>query len=337
MKILHTGDWHISIMATRLGRVRPNNEVHKNRVKILNHIVQTALDEEVDYVVVPGDIFDKATPYPMDYWELIQILDPLYVYEIPVILLCGNHDENTTKGSGLHPLQGRGYFVGLELEAQPIDDTHFIIAPWGSRLEDIAELSTKDSIILLHAGIKTEQFKWVELEGEDTNFHLNDLLALDYKAIMLNHFHSQAQLAPNIWYSGSPDNVHGFSEEKDIKGFLIWEINGKDVKVTQHSTKGLYPEYKTFTPKEFLAYPEKGIEAYVRVKGEVSEQERLDIIKKMKEFECLDYIYDLSSKTKNKVIAKIEGKSDTDILTNYLKSKNVKNIDELVKLDKELT
>lgn len=339
MLLLHLSDLHININSARMGKPTTAAQTRENRLKIIKYVIQQGIDKGVDVYCIPGDVFDKSQPYPQDYADLIEILDMIPSNKT-VFMLPGNHDEWTTKGVGLQALKARRTNVIIALELESNDDYKYtyILAPWGSKLEDIRNIvngAKYACILLFHAGVKDENHHWVELEGEEGNYHLNDLKGLGCKAIMLGHYHNQQELAPGIWYSGSPDNVHGFSEENDTKGALLWDIGDKWIKVTPISTKHMVDEYKTFKPDEFLELGDE-FDGYVRVKGEVDEKERLTIIKKLADFKCLDYKIDLANKTKKNRVFKLEGKTDKEILENYFKQKGLSGVKELLKLDKEL-
>ena len=55
MKILHTSDWHV-------GKVLKGRDRHDEHVAVLRSIVATARDENVDVVLVAGDLFETAAP-----------------------------------------------------------------------------------------------------------------------------------------------------------------------------------------------------------------------------------------------------------------------------------
>ena len=55
MKILHTSDWHV-------GKVLKGRDRHDEHVAVLRSLVQTARDEDVDLVLIAGDVFETAAP-----------------------------------------------------------------------------------------------------------------------------------------------------------------------------------------------------------------------------------------------------------------------------------
>ena len=55
MKILHTSDWHV-------GKVLKGRDRHDEHVTVLGSLVRAARDENVDLVLVAGDLFETAAP-----------------------------------------------------------------------------------------------------------------------------------------------------------------------------------------------------------------------------------------------------------------------------------
>ncbi|HEX3301207.1 MAG TPA: exonuclease SbcCD subunit D [Actinomycetota bacterium] len=84
MRILHTADWHVG---RRLGRHGRTEEMRES----LDEVVRIADDEQVDLVLVAGDVFDRATP-PVESLSLgLSALLRLGEGR-PVVVVAGNHD-----------------------------------------------------------------------------------------------------------------------------------------------------------------------------------------------------------------------------------------------------
>lgn len=335
MKILQISDIHIDITATRLGKLKlrdGENITYLERLKLLNTIIIIGEEKKVDFFVLSGDVFNKSKPYPQEYTDLDKVLQRV---KNKILMINGNHDEVTQRGCGLDPMRAMGYKVFTSLETE----NNWIFAPWGTPFNDIQELVNTCShapILVFHAGVWSKENHWVEVDGESGNVSLEQLQSLNCQAVMLGHHHSQVNLDSHIWYAGSSE-VFTFGEEKDKKGVLLWDINGPDVKVTQISTNKMLPPWITLKPTEFLELRDtKDFPGYIRIKGEVDEKERLQVIKKLKDFSCLDYLLDVIPKAKSKRVFKLKGKNDKEVLKNYLISKDIKNVDELLKLDKEV-
>src|SRR6188768_1882089 len=101
MKILHSSDWHI-------GRTFHGNPTLGHLTEVLCALVQVVRDEQIDVVVVAGDIFDSATPAADSYDVLTAALRGIREAGAQVVLTSGNHDSATRLGfnSGFTGLAG---------------------------------------------------------------------------------------------------------------------------------------------------------------------------------------------------------------------------------------
>ncbi|MES2394857.1 MAG: exonuclease SbcCD subunit D C-terminal domain-containing protein [Bacteroidota bacterium] len=88
MKILHTADWHIGQLFHEYDRTYEHKQ-------FLNWLVGTIQDEEVDVLLISGDVFDLSNPsaasVKMFYTFLNQAVrsNP----ELQIIVIAGNHDS----------------------------------------------------------------------------------------------------------------------------------------------------------------------------------------------------------------------------------------------------
>jgi exonuclease SbcD len=85
MRILHTADWHVG---RRLGRHDRTGEMRD----ALDEVARIADEEQVDLVLVAGDVFDRATPpvesLSLGLSALLRLGDGR-----PVVVVAGNHDS----------------------------------------------------------------------------------------------------------------------------------------------------------------------------------------------------------------------------------------------------
>lgn len=85
MKILHTADWHV-------GRtIRGKDRSHEHE-QVLAEITDLAVKEQVDLVILAGDIFDAAAPPPEAERIVYRSLLDLAAVA-PVVAIAGNHDH----------------------------------------------------------------------------------------------------------------------------------------------------------------------------------------------------------------------------------------------------
>ena len=87
MRFLHTADWH-------LGRIFYGQYLTEDQAHVLEHQFFTILkDENIDGILLAGDIFDRAVP-PI---EAIELWDSIITrlamdYKVPLFVVSGNHD-----------------------------------------------------------------------------------------------------------------------------------------------------------------------------------------------------------------------------------------------------
>jgi DNA repair protein SbcD/Mre11 len=108
MKMLHTSDWHVG------KAIRGESRADEHRA-VLGEIVGIAESEQVDLVIVAGDLFDSASPTAEAEEIVYRALLGLAGAGIPVAVIAGNHD-NAKRLQAVAPLLELGKVV---LVAEP--------------------------------------------------------------------------------------------------------------------------------------------------------------------------------------------------------------------------
>ncbi len=86
MRLLHTSDWH-------LGRSLHSTSLQAAQEQAVGFIVDLAVSESVDCIVIAGDVFDRAIP-PIESLRLLnRAIDALAAAGVIVIITAGNHDS----------------------------------------------------------------------------------------------------------------------------------------------------------------------------------------------------------------------------------------------------
>ena len=109
MKILHTSDWHV-------GKVLKGRDRHDEHVAVLGSIVQAARDEDVDAVLVAGDLFETAAPTPKAQGLVMHTLLALREDGRQVVVIAGNHDNQALLDAVYRPVLGE---LGLHVLGTP--------------------------------------------------------------------------------------------------------------------------------------------------------------------------------------------------------------------------
>ncbi len=95
MKILHTSDWHLGVKTNGRDRLREQK-------KVIEEIISIANFENVDAVIVAGDVFNTSSPSAeaeelfFDAVEQLSLGGDRFVF-----VLAGNHDDPTRIEAGL--------------------------------------------------------------------------------------------------------------------------------------------------------------------------------------------------------------------------------------------
>src|ERR1700760_2988829 len=128
MRLLHTSDWH-------LGRTLHRADLREAQAAYLDHLVETVRSEQIDAVLVSGDVYDRAIP-PVDAVALCE--DGLFRLRdagARVIVISGNHDSARRLGFASALVDSAGVYLRTRVGAlaQPVllEDQHGPVAVYG--------------------------------------------------------------------------------------------------------------------------------------------------------------------------------------------------------------
>ena len=248
MKILHTSDWH-------LGRQFHNHSLLDDQRHILRQICDIVAEQQVDVVIVAGDIYDRSVPPA----AAVELLDETVNHicnklQVPMIVIAGNHDSPERLGFGARQLTSAGLYVvgNLWQTPQPIvlsdrqgDKAAFYAIPYAdpavvrhlhqvdvsSHEEAMSHLiglihATRDvdvsAVAIAHCflsgGEGSESERPLSIGGVE---YISPQLFSEFSYTALGHLHGpQFRQAETIRYSGSPLK-YSFSEEKQNKSVTL--------------------------------------------------------------------------------------------------------------------
>jgi DNA repair protein SbcD/Mre11 len=105
-RILHIADLHLGWRPRDLDDARASAR-RERRDGLLAEAARTAIDEQVDLVIVAGDLFETFDPDPALAEHVVAELARLCAAGIEVVTVPGNHDELTYAGSVYRQLAER--------------------------------------------------------------------------------------------------------------------------------------------------------------------------------------------------------------------------------------
>lgn len=285
MKILHTSDLHI-------GKYIGTYDLKEDTEYVLNQVVDTAIRERVEVVLISGDVFDRPNPSEEAIKTYVSFLKQLLDKNIKVIAISGNHDSGI-RLSAYKAILGKGYFVegefnspmrkvSLSDEFGPVNFymlpffTPFIVKSnlklekglenYDLAMDEIIKRENIDTsqrnIILAHqfvAGFKfggsEEDFSYSN--GDEKNVAGVEIISLDkfqnFDYVALGHIHKPQKISrETIRYSGS------------LLKYKTSEIDGPDKSV-------VIIDLKEKGNIEVKLDPIKPLHPFVKIEGLLSE------------------------------------------------------------------
>jgi len=256
VKLIHTADWHV-------GRTIRGQSRHDEQAEVLSEMAKMAESENVDLVLVAGDLFDTASPTPASeelvYRTLLQLAQVA-----PVTIVAGNHDHPRRLEAVAPLLQLGRVTVGSVLAradeggvVRPVPDVRIALIPFLSQ----RAIVTADDLMALdgdeHGGKYARRMAAVvdalsvDLAPDTVNIVMGHVMVhggdpgggersahtvfdysipaqtfppdLSYVALGHLHRHQRMPAAAPVWYSGSPLQLD-FGETDDAKGVLLIEV-----------------------------------------------------------------------------------------------------------------
>jgi len=250
MRLIHTSDWHLGRSFHQVGLLGA-------QAAYLDHLVEVVRCEQVDAVLVSGDVYDRALPAPDTVALLSQTLVRLVDAGAQVIVSSGNHDSAVRLGFGAALMERAGVHLRTSLAdvGRPVllgdtavhplpylepalaadalgasERTHagVLRAAMERVRADAAQRAGSRVVVMAHAfvtgGVTSESERDISVGGVSA-VPPRVFAGADYTA--LGHLHGAQQVAPGVRYSGSPVAM-SFSEVTQRKVSLLVDLSGPE-------------------------------------------------------------------------------------------------------------
>ena len=132
--ILHSADWHLG--QTFFGYDRVNEHRH-----FLFWLKQPLVEQEIDVLLVSGDVFDVANPSAQSQKQFYQFIQEvtLLIPHLQIVIIAGNHDSPSRLEAPLPILQDRKVTIkGVVKKLEGVIDYSDLIVPLVDRDNQIA-------------------------------------------------------------------------------------------------------------------------------------------------------------------------------------------------------
>ncbi|WP_312497818.1 exonuclease SbcCD subunit D [Enterococcus sp.] len=269
MRILHTADWHI-------GKKLHGYDLIEDQSQIIDQIIDIALAQEVEAVVIAGDLYDRSVPAV----EAVKLLNEKIAtinltHQLPLLVISGNHDSPIRLETGKQWFTGTQFHMATSIEDSlkpvTIADSQFFLLPYFEPIEArlffdepittiaqgvvrvIDEMKahadpSKKQILVTHffaaGSSQTDSETKIQVGGLDSV----PLDAFDrFDRVLLGHLHSKHALNhPRIKYSGSPLK-YSLSEWQEQKGVYIIDTHADTCAfMPLHPARDIYSIEATF-------------------------------------------------------------------------------------------
>ena len=247
MRFLHTSDWHLGMT------FRGGVSYRRDQKYMIDHICRIAVDEQVDGILLAGDVFDKSIASQ----EALQLYDEVMTHicgtlGIPVYLIAGNHDGAERISQCNELLKKSGLYIAGALEGTPqiinAGNVDIYLLPWISTdkvksiypdeaeqvhsMEDAYRIVLdhyRDSfvpghrnILVAHAFIVDAQTSVSDRAAEVGRATMVGSYVFDgFEYVALGHLHGPQPINAHIRYSGTPMAYSFGKEESQQKSVTI--------------------------------------------------------------------------------------------------------------------
>ena len=308
MKLMHLSDLH-------LGKRVYEFSMYEDQKYILSQILDIADKEQVQAVMICGDIYDKQIP-PAESVQLFDdFLTKLSVRKLPVFIISGNHDSAERLSFGARLMEQSGVcfsetFSG-KIQTYQLQDENgslnlyllpflkptivrqaFPEAEIGSyqdavayALQQVKPDESQRNILMAHqfvTGAHRSESEEILVGGLD-NIDASVFSAYDYVA--LGHIHTPQKVGrETIRYCGTPIK-YSFSEAAKDKSVTIVELAEKGkVQIQEHILKPLHDlreirgTYEELTARK--NYADTDVEDYLHITL-TDEEDIMDVMDKL--------------------------------------------------------
>ncbi|MCP1662545.1 MAG: exonuclease SbcCD subunit D [Methanocalculus sp. MSAO_Arc1] len=231
MKIIHIADTHLGV--TAFSRIDPKTGMNLREKQIYDNFLSSI--EEIcrirpDALLHAGDLFDSVKPRTQAYVTAFEALERLTDAGIPLIMIAGNHSIPKTRYTRA-PFSLFEYHPGtihmaysLRYESFECGDTIFHLIPnmlnpdqYREAYNDVERSKSHNNVLVTHglaSSITDRRLATVAEHEIDAT-----MTTADFDYIALGHYHSQSQVGPHAWYSGSLEHLT-YGEMYETKGGL---------------------------------------------------------------------------------------------------------------------
>lgn len=251
MKLAHIADPHLGLR--QYHRLTPSG-INQREADVA-HAFRATIDSVIaagpDVVVIAGDLFHSVRPtnaaIVFTFRQFQRLRDALP--DVPIVLIAGNHDtpRSTETGSILRLFEELGVDVAVDEARQLVYPEHdlsilavprpALVGPERPTFQPLGR--ERYQVLTTHLEVEGEYpFDRSAADYGGAVIDRRDLHLDEWTYVALGHYHTQHQVAPNTWYSGSLEYIgpslwgelaDDLSHGSHGKGWLLVDLDTVEV------------------------------------------------------------------------------------------------------------
>jgi DNA repair exonuclease SbcCD nuclease subunit len=239
-RYLHAADIHLDSPLVGLSRYEglPDADIRGATRAAFDNLVQRAIEEDVDFVVIAGDLFDGDWKDMGTGLYFARAMGRLHQAEIPVFLLAGNHDAASVITRSVPWPDNVRVFGSRRAETHIIEDLKVAISG-----QSFATSAVTDNLVLTYPDAVEHHFNigvlHTALAGRKGHApyapcSTDDLRSKRYDYWALGHVHEHEIVSedPHIVF---PGNMQGRTiRETGPKGAVLVTVQDMQVTAVEH-------------------------------------------------------------------------------------------------------
>ncbi len=240
LKFLHAADLHLDSPLRGLERYEgaPVDEIRSASRRALENLLDLAIEEKVDFVLIAGDVYDGDWKDYNTGLFFVNCMRKLEVADIPVYLLSGNHDAASVITRKLRLPDNVHEFSNKKPTSFSIDALNVAIHGQGfatrAVTENISEAYPQGDPQSFNIGVLHTCLDGKPGHDPYAPCSVEGLRAKDYQYWALGHVHTR-EVVSNDPYIVFPGNIQGrHVRETGSKGCTLVHVEGGVIQQLEH-------------------------------------------------------------------------------------------------------
>ena len=238
IKFIHAADLHIESPYRGVSNLNPElgERLIQLGFKAFDNLIEACIVHEIDFLLIAGDSFDSENASLSAQFRFLRGLQKLTAQNIPVYIVCGNHDPLSSWIKEINLPEHVHVFQGNEVQqAEVLKEGKTLVHIYGVSFEDKVENRSLEeqfraedksvfSIGLLHG-----TFAGIQHKNPYCPMTLDQLKRSGMHYWALGHIHKREvvhELKPTVIYPGNLQGRH--FNETGKKGAYVVEVDDKN-------------------------------------------------------------------------------------------------------------